>query len=114
MELQRLIWIYDDRLEHLIVAEGNFAEIIPVHDGTELAPVADEKIYVFQDTERLLAVSLNINPGARIAAFMHAVINQPDVPAHRDALARRVKIRLGRNRILIVTKMVAHVGEQFD
>ena len=114
MKLQRLIWIYDNRLEHFIVPKRNFAEIIRVHDGTELAPVAAEKIYVFQYAERLIVISLNIDPGARIASFMHAVINQPDMPAHGGAPARRIKVGLGRNCILIVTEMVSDIRQQFD
>ena len=50
--------------------------------------------------------------GARIAAFVHAVIDQPRMPAHRDALARGAQVGLGGDRVLVVAELVGGVRQR--
>ena len=56
----------------------------------------------------------NEDPGARVAAFMHPVVNQPGVPPHGYPLTSGVEIGLCRYRILKVAEMVARVRQKFD
>ena len=45
---------------------------------------------------------------------MHEVIHQPRVAAHRDALARRVQVGFGRNRVLIIAEIIANISQHLD
>ena len=61
-----------------------------------------------------IGISLDANPGARVAAFVQLVVHKPRVTPHGDPLPRRVEIRFGRDRVLKVAQIVAGVSEQFD
>ena len=47
-------------------------------------------------------IDLERHPGARVAAVVERIVEQPRVAAHRDALARGAEIGLGRHRVLEV------------
>ena len=55
-----------------------------------------------------------MHPDARVAAFVHRVVEQPRVAAHRHAPARGAEIGLGRDGVLLVAEVVAGIGEQLD
>ncbi len=57
---------------------------------------------------------LERDPDARARAVVHRVVDQPRVPAHGGAPARRAEVRLGRDRVLEVAERVGRVGEQLD
>ena len=60
------------------------------------------------------AADLHMDPGAGVAAVVQPVVDQPRVAAHRDAIARRVQIGLGGDRVLPIRQVVGGVSEQFD
>ena len=43
-----------------------------------------------------------------------AIVDQPRVAAHRDALAGGAQVRLGGDGVLVVAEVVADVGQQLD
>ena len=58
--------------------------------------------------------NLELQPGTRVAAVVHRVVDQQRMAPQRDAAPRRVQIRLGRDRVLLVAELVADVGQQLD
>ncbi|MEQ1835243.1 MAG: hypothetical protein ABL862_02155 [Candidatus Nitrotoga sp.] len=44
---------------------------------------------------------------------MHPVIHQPRMAAQRDALARGSKISFGGDGVLLIGKLIAHIGQHF-
>ena len=52
---------------------------------------------------------VNLCPGAAVDAFMQAIVEQPCVAFHRDALAGSTEISLGRDRVLVVAEVVADI-----
>ena len=56
-----------------------------------------------------------VHVGDRVAAVVHAVVDQPRVPGRRDAVQAGVEEALGRRPgILPVAEIVARIGEQLD
>ena len=55
-----------------------------------------------------------MHEGARVAAFVHEVVDQPRVAAHRDALAGGGEVGLVGDRVLPVGEVVGGVGQQLD
>ena len=49
---------------------------------------------------------------ARIAAFVHAVVDQPRMPAHRDASARGAQVGFGGDRVLVVAEVIGGVRQR--
>ena len=62
---------------------------------------------------RHVAVGVQGEPGARVVAFMHAVIDEQRMAAHGDAQPRRVEIGFGRDRILVIAQMICGIRQQF-
>ena len=62
----------------------------------------------------MLVINLDANPGPGIATLGQAIIHQLGVTANRNTLARRSQISLGRNCILVITEVVAHVCQQLN
>ncbi len=58
---------------------------------------------------RAARLHLEMDPGAGVAAVVHGVVQQAGVPADGDALARAAQVGLGRDRILVITYLVAEV-----
>ena len=63
---------------------------------------------------RRAVVEPHLHPGARVAAVVHEVVDQPGVPPRRVRSARGAEVRLGGDRVLPVAQLVADVGEQLD
>ncbi|RIH81688.1 hypothetical protein Mrose_03550 [Calidithermus roseus] len=55
---------------------------------------------------------LEADPGPRVAAVVHGVVQQPGVPPQRDALPRGAQVGFGGHGVLVVAQVVAHVGQQ--
>ena len=51
---------------------------------------------------------------AGVAAVVHWVIDQTRVAAHGDPPARRAEVSFGRDGVLLITQVVADVGERLD
>ena len=56
---------------------------------------------------------IQADPGARIAAVMHAIADQKGVAAQRDAAARGQDVGFGGDGVLLVAELVAGIGNQF-
>ena len=61
-----------------------------------------------------LAADEDAHPGARVAAVVHEVVDEPGVAAQRGPAAGGAEVGLGRDRVLAVGELVGDVGEQLD
>ena len=59
-------------------------------------------------------VQPHVQPRARVAPFVHGIVHQPGVAAHRDAAPRRAEIGLGRDGVLPVAEAVGDVRQKLD
>ena len=64
--------------------------------------------------DRIAARHQNLRPDAGVGAVVHGVVDEPRVPAHRDAAPRGAEIGLGGDGVLGVGKPVADVGQHLD
>ena len=100
------------RLEHLRRGGWDTRQLVGREDraGQPGRPARDEPDLRRCDLQ--LRADLQAHPDARVAPVVHRVVDQPDMPAHRDPLPRRVQVGLGGHRVLLVAELVAGVGEQ--
>ena len=54
------------------------------------------------------------DPGAGVAAFADAVVDEMRVPAQRDAAARGAEIGFGADGVLLIAEVVGGVSESLD
>ncbi len=59
-------------------------------------------------------VDVEMHEGAGVAAFVHEIVDQPGVAAHRDALARGGEVGLVGDGVLPVGEVVGGIGQQLD
>ena len=104
-----------DRFEDLVAGSGNLIQIGPGQYGPRLREgVIDARNEGRPGGQRQIRVSFHTYPGAGIAALVQKVVHQPHQAPHGNALARGFQIGLGGHRVLIVTEVVAGVGEHLN
>ena len=102
-------------LEHLVRRRRHVVEVVRPQRHACVAGRRRRRDEVIRARLQLeLGADGDDNPGARVAALVHAVVDEPRVPAHRDAPPRGVEVGLGADGVLVVAQVVADVGEQLD
>src|SRR5207248_10862907 len=109
------------RLEHLgDDTGGQPGQVVLGHHGRQLRLVARvEPAHVggqepeVTGVQRELPVGVDGHERAAVAAVVHPVVHQPDLPAYRHPAAGRVQVCLGGHRVLVVAELVADVCEHF-
>src|ERR1017187_2625905 len=104
-----------DWLKDFVAGGGNLIQIGPGQYGPRLREgVIDAGNEGRPGGQRQIRVSFHTYPCAGIAAFVQEIVHQPHQAPHRDALAGGFQIGLGGNRVLVVTEVVAGVGEPLN
>jgi len=62
--------------------------------------------------EHEVGADVEVHPRARARPFVHEIVEEARMPAHRDALARGAEVGLGGDRVLVVAEVIAEVCEQ--
>src|SRR5688572_27231503 len=97
------------RLEHLIAPRRETVEILPgEHPIGKLlnVPAAGDECDLYRRKIEV-GVGVDRNPGARVAAFMEAVVDKARVAPNGNPPPCSIQVGLGADRILEIAEVIA-------
>ena len=102
------------RLEHRGAGGERVAQVLAVRrePHRQIAAAGEQRRAAWAATWS--AATSHVHPGARVAAVVQRVVDQPRMAPHRHALVRGGEIGLVGDRVLAVRQVVGRIGQQLD